>query len=149
MQACSFRKNLAYMNIAFFSPPRLVRGFLHETSVLFGIVPLVISGALYGFFGWWAYFTRPQLDWSFNPLAQAFHLTKREMSLIQAAAHPLVGLADIFLFAGLIYITARLLRAGGISVHMVLTFFMFLWGHLAAWRFWPIWPCSTRLLDGI
>ena len=124
----SFVKNLSYMGMVFSRPRRLLSGLLNETSLWYGIVPAAISEILYVILGWWNYFTQPQLGWSLNPVARAFELSKRQMSFIQAAAHPLAGVVDVFLFAAIVYGAARLLGASSLYLRAWLMGYLFLWG---------------------
>ncbi len=114
--------------MAFFHPRRLLEGLLSETSLWYGIVPGAISEVLYMALGWWNYFSQPQPGWSLNPIALALALTKRQMSLIQAITHPLIGLVDVFLFAGIVYVIARLLKTSTLCLRTWLMMYLFLWG---------------------
>jgi len=55
-----------------FSKPRLrINDYLTTSSLLYGIVPAIISEVLYEFLGVLNYLLQPQSSSSFNPIAQA------------------------------------------------------------------------------
>lgn len=112
--------------MAFSRPRLLISGYLTESSLRYGIVPAIVSEVPYVFLGALNNLLQPQSSPSFNPITQTLQLSRREMPLLQVINHPLVGIADVFLFIGVIYAIPRFLGLKRVSVKAAVSFFMFL-----------------------
>jgi hypothetical protein len=88
MKNYSLGTNLTYVLMAFSKPQLLIEHYLTESSLLYGIIPAIVSEVLYEFLGSLNYLLQPQSGSSFNPIAQALRLAKREISLLQIVTHP-------------------------------------------------------------
>jgi hypothetical protein len=76
----SLRTNLNNILMAFSKPRRLINDYLTTSSLLNGIVFAIVSEMLYELLGVLNPLLQPQSSSSFNPIAQALQLSKREMS---------------------------------------------------------------------
>jgi hypothetical protein len=126
----SLRTNITYMLMAFSKPRRLINDYFTESSLLYGIVPAIVSEVLYVFLGALNILLQLQSSSSFNPITQALQLSKREMSWLQVVTHPFIGIADVFLYIGVIYGISRSLGLNWGSVKAAVSFFMFPLGHI-------------------
>ncbi|HEX6384330.1 MAG TPA: hypothetical protein VF177_06650 [Anaerolineae bacterium] len=115
------RQNLDYVRLAFTSPRRLLEGFLLETSLLYGLVPFAIFVIAYEFLYVWNYLQQ-------RPLAFTRLLPVPEQAyyLYQALFAPLINIADVLVFAGVLTMVAQLAGCPGIDTKKVTSFFMFM-----------------------
>ena len=110
------------MAMALVRPKVLIRNFLQERSILYGVVPFLIATTIYEF----AYVReyRSGRRQSGSPFSQILPIPAERYYLYQTAFAPIVNVVDVLIFGGVVAALARLLSVRRLSFKCMLAFFL-------------------------
>ena len=131
MNSYSLVKNLKFMIMIFYQPKLLIDQYINKKSILYGIVPTIISEILYFVLGIITLINPVKSTFSINPLIRFIPLNYQQLAILRIITHPLQAVTTVLIFIGVAYLILRIIKIKELSVFILISAFLFIFGTIS------------------
>lgn len=143
-------KNLKFITMIFYKPNLLIEQYINEKSILYGIVPTIISEIFYFILGIISLINHIKSSFSINPIIHFIPLNSEQLAILRIIMHPLQAITTVLVFIGAAYLILRAIKIKKFSAFILISAFLFIFGTISILAsfidyFWLFPPAGCNL----